>query len=51
MAMQLHVHESWLPRWANVYPESSIEALLKISNGAKRRSFNVPRIPKEGFTC
>lgn len=46
LATYLNVSESSLRRWAKVYSDSGLSAMLKISNGGKRRMVITPDIHK-----
>lgn len=46
LASYLNVSESSMRRWANVYNESGLESMLKISNGGKRRMVITPDVHK-----
>jgi transposase len=46
LALYLNVSESSIRRWAKVYMESGLEAMLNISNGGKRRMVVTPDVHK-----
>ena len=44
LALHLNVSESSIRIWAKIYSESGLEAMLKISNGGKRRMLVMPDV-------